>query len=148
MIKNIHASISTASLDPQAALDFVGDDANGAALLFIGAVRNHNLNRPVEGVTYDCHPELATTILREIATEAQSQTTPDLRVFVSHFSGFLPINGISVVIATASPHRDDAYVANRYIIEQIKLRLPVWKHEHYTDGQAAWLEGTPITKAF
>ena len=60
---------------------------------------------------------------------------------VVHRTGELAIGEVSVAIAVSSPHRAEAYEASRYVIEEIKKRLPVWKKEHYTDGAAAWVEG-------
>ena len=63
------------------------------------------------------------------------------RIAVVHRVGDLAIGEVSVAIAVSSPHREASFDAARYIIEQIKQRLPVWKHEHYVDGEAQWLDG-------
>ncbi|MDC7684429.1 molybdenum cofactor biosynthesis protein MoaE [Asticcacaulis sp. BYS171W] len=144
MTSSIHAEIKVSRLNIEDAMDFADRAENGACALFVGRVRNHNLGRPVDGVSYDAFDDLARNTLREICTEAVSRFGEDLTCFVEHFKGFLPIGGISVIIAVGSPHRDSAYRANRYIIEELKKRVPVWKEEHYTDGQPEWLEGQSV----
>jgi molybdopterin synthase catalytic subunit len=140
----IYTQVSSQDLSIDNALEFVDDAYNGAACLFVGRVRNHNLNRPVDGVTYDVYDELAKKEMQRICQEAQSNSEDALRLYMAHYKGYLPVGGISVIIATGSAHRNTAYSANRFMIEALKIRVPVWKSEHYCDGQAQWLEGNPL----
>jgi len=133
--------VETKSIDAQQALDFVADDANGAANLFLGAVRNHNQGREVEGVSYDVYEELAVNNFRDICEEAISKWGKELRLYVVHGKGRLNIGGLSIVIAAGSPHRKESFEACRYVIEEIKHRSPVWKQEHYIDGDSDWVQG-------
>ncbi len=135
-----HSAVGTAPIDPTSVLERVGERADGAALLFLGVVRDHADGRPVEGMRYDAYVEMAEGVLAEIAAEAAERLGTD-RVAVVHRTGELAIGEVSVAIAVSSPHRAEAYDASRYVIEEIKKRLPVWKKEHYTDGAAAWVEG-------
>jgi molybdopterin synthase catalytic subunit len=121
-------------------LDRVGGRADGAVLLFLGVVRDHAEGRAVSGMTYEAYESMAEGVLRAIAREAVDVLGTD-RVAVMHRVGDLEIGEVSVAVAVSSPHRDRAYEASRYVIEQIKGRLPVWKREHYTDGEAAWVPG-------
>lgn len=66
---------------------------------------------------------------------------PETRYYVAHYKGELPVGGISVIIAVSAPHRAETFEACRYVIEELKLRAPVWKQEHYTDGKSDWLPG-------
>lgn len=116
------------------------DDA-GAQLVFSGVVRNRNEGQAVLAVTYDAHRPLAEQTFREIAEEACARWGADLSVVVAHRAGRLSVGEVSVVVGVASPHRDEAYEASRYVIEQLKVRSPVWKKEHYADGDSAWLKG-------
>jgi molybdopterin synthase catalytic subunit len=121
-------------------LERVGAAEDGAAVLFLGIVRNHNDGAPVSGMAYDAYDDMAEKVLDEIAGEAAERLgTP--RVFVVHRVGELGIGEVSVAIAASSPHRAESFDAARYVIEAIKQRLPVWKKEHYTDGGSKWLEG-------
>ena len=137
----IFAEVSSDPIDTAALLAKVGSDEDGAALLFIGVVRDHAEGRKVTGMRYDVYAEMATEVLREIALEASIPLGTD-RIAVAHRFGELKIGDISVGIAVSSPHRSEAYEASRFVIEEIKKRLPVWKKEHYVDGVSEWVEGT------
>jgi molybdopterin synthase catalytic subunit len=136
----IHCSVGPDVIDPGAVLSRVGSDEDGAALLFVGVVRNHADGRPVSGMRYDAYLEMAQKELGEIAREAAEQLRTD-RVAVEHRTGELDIGEVSVAIAVSSPHRAQSFDAARYVIEEIKKRLPVWKKEHYMDGSDRWVGG-------
>jgi molybdopterin synthase catalytic subunit len=143
----VHARITDSAIDPAAVLADVGSPADGAALLFLGTVREQNDDRPVSGMRYDAYADMAEAVLAAIVEEAAAQAGSD-RISAVHRTGELKIGDVSVAIAVSSPHRGEAFAAARYIIEQIKLRLPVWKHEHYRDGDSRWLDGaTPPVPA-
>jgi len=137
----IHAAIVHDPIETGDVLAKVGAPEDGATLLFLGMVRDHADGRPVTGMTYEAYEEMGTPVLHEIAAEAAQRIESD-RVAVVHRVGDLTIGDVSVAIAVSSPHRAEAYDASRYIIEEIKKRLPVWKKEHYTDGAHEWVEGT------
>lgn len=141
---NIHVEVRDvlqSPLDTVEALAFVEAPENGAGALFLGAVRNRNQGRDVKGVSYDVFAPLAEQSFTEICKEAQGKWGPDLRLYVVHGKGHLPVGGLSIIIAAGSPHRDEAFRACRYVIEEIKNRSPVWKQEHYTDGDSEWVQG-------
>jgi molybdopterin synthase catalytic subunit len=140
----VHAAIVHEPIETAEVLSRVGAREDGAILLFLGMVRDHAEGRPVTGMTYEAYEEMATPVLREIAQEAAQRIGSD-RVAVVHRVGELSIGDVSVAIAVSSPHRAESYDASRYVIEEIKKRLPVWKKEHYTDGVQEWVEGTVPT---
>jgi len=143
----IHARITSEPLDPAAALASARTDADGALLLFVGAVRNHADGRAVTGMRYDAYVDMAQEVLLGIAGEAAEELGSP-RVWVEHRIGRLAIGEASVVIVSASPHRQESFDAVRYVIEEIKKRLPVWKKEEYVDGEEGWVAGrTPGTGA-
>jgi molybdopterin synthase catalytic subunit len=142
----VMAHVGPEPIDPTQVLARVGGDADGAAILFIGTVRDHNEGRPVRGVFYEAYEEMATKVLAEVASEACAKMDGG-QIAVVHRVGELAIGELSVAIAVSSPHRGAAYDASRYVIEEIKKRLPVWKHERYVDGDARWLEGSDPTAA-
>lgn len=113
---------------------------DGAVLLFLGTVRNHNLGRAVEGLEYEAYREMGEEILARIAREAETSFQTQ-RIGIYHRTGTLAVGEVSTVIAVATPHREEAYGASRYIIEEIKKRLPVWKKEMYVEGDASWVQG-------
>lgn len=131
-------------LDAAAGLSFVSEAANGAEALFVGTVRNHNQGKPVLGVSYDVFEPLAKQSFREICAEAQNQWGEGIDLYVVHARGRLDVGGISIVIAAGSPHRDEAFKACRYLIEEIKHRSPIWKLEHYADGDSEWTQGCEL----
>lgn len=137
----ILSSVSPDVIVPAEVLARVGSDEDGAVLLFLGIVRDHADGRAVKGMHYDGYVEMAEPILAEIAAEAATRLGTE-RLAVAHRIGDLVIGDVSVAIAVSSPHRAEAYEASRYVIEEIKTRLPVWKKEHYADGGARWVEGT------
>ena len=124
---------------------FISSVEFGASIFFTGTVRNHNNNKSVIGITYDSHDELVIKSFEEIYKEADEKLNiQDKAVFIEHAKGYLNLGEMSIIIAVACKHRDQAYVLSRYIIEEIKKRSPIWKKEHYTDNQSDWLKGNPI----
>ena len=82
----------------------------------------------------------------EIYNEAdQKLDIKDKAVFIEHAKGYLNLGDVSIIIAVACKHRDQAYVLSRYIIEEIKKRSPIWKKEHYQNEDSEWLKGNPIS---
>lgn len=144
MSKAIHVEISERPLNIQKACDFVSDAAHGAINTFIGAVRNHHEGQKVTGITYDVHDALAKKTLYEICEEAHG-LWPETKYYAAHYKGTLDIGGVSVLIAVSAAHRAETFEACRYVIEEIKKRLPVWKQEHYPDGKSEWLPGHSLT---
>jgi molybdopterin synthase catalytic subunit len=138
----IHADVVRGPIDPGRVLARVGGAEDGAVLLFLGVVRNHAEGRAVDGITYDAYEAMAQEVLSAIATEAAGLLGTD-RISVVHRVGRLEVGECSAAIAVSSPHREEAYRASRYVIEEIKKRLPVWKKERYSGGDEAWVTGTP-----
>lgn len=118
-----------------------GGSTCGAQSVFLGKVRDRNHGRDVESVFYDAFEPLAERIIAQICEEARAQWGAALRLSVVHCVGELMPGQLSVAIVVASPHRDEAYRASRYVIEEIKVRAPIWKKERYVDGETEWLKG-------
>ena len=125
---------------------FIKDSKFGASIYFLGTVRNINDNKKVIGITYDSHDEMVIKSFEEIYNEAdQKLDIKDKAVFIEHAKGYLNLGDVSIIIAVACKHRDQAYVLSRYIIEEIKKRSPIWKKEHYENEESEWLKGNPIS---
>ena len=125
---------------------FIKDSKFGASIYFLGTVRNVNDNKTVTGITYDSHDEMVIKSFEEIYNEAdQKLDIKDKAVFIEHAKGYLNLGDVSIIIAVACKHRDQAYVLSRYIIEEIKKRSPIWKKEHYQNEDSEWLKGNPIS---
>lgn len=145
MTGKIDIIISGKTLDIPAALDFVSDPACGAIATFIGAVRNEHQGRDVIGISYDVFEPLAQSILRKTCEEVRDTHNNKINICIAHYKGRLDIGGISVVIAVSTLHRAESFDACRTLIEQLKQQAPIWKQEHYADGDSVWLKGHDLT---
>ena len=134
----MRTAIVDAPIDTAALIRDVGRSANGATLLFIGTVRDVNDGRPVSGMEYSAYRSMAERELADIAREASERFGSD-DIAIEHRLGTLELGDASVAIAVAHPHRGPAYDASRYVIEQLKQRVPIWKREHYVNGDLAWV---------
>lgn len=132
-------ALVTEALDVSAIASSVSHDACGALVLFVGTVRDRFEGRAVDRITYSGYQPMARARLARIAAELEHEH-PGARVAIVHRLGTLRVGEASVVIAVAAPHRDAAYVASRVALERLKREVPIWKREHYRDGNAAWRE--------
>ncbi len=121
----------------------VEDAARGAVVVFVGNVRNSFGGLPVDRITYSAYPAMAELRLNRIVRELEAGA-PGTRVEIVHGLGTLEVGEASVVIASASAHRRQAYETNRLALERLKAEVPVWKREHYADGRSAWREEEPL----
>lgn len=135
---------SDAALDPAAAIAFVSDPGFGGIDVFIGKVRDLNQGRAVQGITYDLFVPLVLNTFQQLAAEVEAEFGPRLKLYVGHAKGRLAVGEVAVVVAAGSPHRDEAFRACRALIEAVKHRSPIWKQEHYEDGNSVWSEGCSL----
>lgn len=135
-------------IDPSALVRSVAHPAYGAVLLFLGVVREVNDGRGVTGIEYSAYEAMAARELAAIAQEAESRFEA-VSVAIEHRLGELSLEEASVGIAVAHAHRDVAYDASRWIIEELKRRVPIWKREQYVDGTREWVDpsGRPVAAA-
>jgi molybdopterin synthase catalytic subunit len=128
-------------IDSAALLAEVQRSRNGASVLFVGTVREVNDGRAVTGMEYTAYEAMAQRELERIVDEAADRfATED--VVVEHRLGSLDVGEVSVAIVAAHGHRARAFDAARYVIEELKRRVPVWKLEHYVDGTREWIDPT------
>ena len=137
----IRCEVNDQAIQPQKIFEFARDLGHGAQAFFFGSVRAENRGREVIAVAYDAAPILAQKVIHEIAAECVEKWGSDLRIAVYHRTGKLGVGELSVGIGVTSRHRDESFQACRYIIEQIKVRVPIWKKEFYADGETDWLKG-------
>ena len=137
----MQVALVRAPIDAAAVLTAVADHATGATTLFLGTVRDVNDGRPVDGIEYSAYEPMARRELAAIAAEAAERWAP-ARVVVVHRLGTLLLGETSVAIAVAHPRRGPAMDAQRYVIEELKRRVPIWKLEHYADGSREWVDPT------
>lgn len=130
--------LSEAAIDGLAEKFALGDSAAGACVVFEGWVRDHNAGRPVLRLDYQAYAALAQNEGEAIIAESFARF--ELRgARAIHRVGSLAIGDLAVWVGVSSDHRDAAFAACRWIIDEIKLRVPIWKNEHYANGESGWL---------
>ncbi|MFL5581127.1 MAG: molybdenum cofactor biosynthesis protein MoaE [Gemmatimonadaceae bacterium] len=139
----MRAAIVQHPLDPSRLLAEVASPANGAAVLFVGTVRETNDGRAVTGIDYSAYAGMAERELGDIAREA-CERFGTRHVVVEHRVGTLGLGEASVAIAVAHARRAQAYEASRWVIEEIKRRVPIWTREHYRAGTGEWVDPTRV----
>lgn len=130
--------ITDQAIEPEHLRDSLMDAAAGAFVGFEGWIRNHNEGQDVSRLEYEVYEPLAVKEGRKIIEEAM-QKFPLLHAHCVHRCGLLEIGECAVWVGVTSAHRDEAFAACRYIIDQVKVRLPIWKKEHYAEGHSGWV---------
>ncbi len=126
--------------------DFISPykDHHGCESIFTGYVRNTNDGKSVKYMEYTAHKKLARNTMITMVEEAKEEWGKTLDIIIVHRLGKLALGEISVYISVRAPHRDVAYSASRYLIEELKKRVPIWKKEFCDDNNYAWLDGVPL----
>jgi len=125
----------TQRLSVDALLAAVQGPERGGTCVFLGTVRSED---DVTGIEYSAYDQMAIAEIERMLGEARERW-PEARVALQHRVGLIPVGEASIAIAAAAPHRDAAFAACRYVIEEVKKRLPVWKKELRGDGRATWV---------
>ncbi len=119
----------------------VGHHGAGALTVFLGTVRDQNDGRSVTGIDYSAYDAMARAEMQRVADEALVRY-PHVRLLVEHRIGYLGLGEVSIGIAAAHPRRALSMDAVRFVIEEVKKRVPIWKREHYADGTREWVDPT------
>ena len=130
--------LSDQPLDPAALKASLADARAGACVTFEVWVRNHNDGRPVLALDYEAYGALAKKEGARIIAEALEKFSVTRAVCI-HRTGNLKIGDLAVWVGVAAAHRGAAFDACRYLIDEVKARVPVWKKEHYADGSTEWV---------
>lgn len=128
-------------IDPAALIAEVSSPQCGAVSIFLGTVRDESDGRAVDGIDYTAYTAMAEAELAKIVAEAAMRFAGTSLV-VEHRIGSLELGDVSVGIVAAHAHRAPALESVRYVIEEVKKRVPVWKLEHYADGTREWIDPT------
>ncbi len=139
-------AIVDAAIDPAALLAEVAATGIGATTLFVGTVRDVNEGRVVTGIEYSAYVPMAQAELQRIVSEAVALFASPAIVVV-HRIGALGLGEASVAAVTAHAHRGSALDAMRYVVEQLKARVPIWKRELYADGTREWVNAASALAA-
>lgn len=130
-------AVTATPLDLAAHAAAVTHPAAGAVVSFAGVVRDHDHGRRVQWLEYEAHPS-AEAVLKEVAAEVAAD--PAVRgIAVSHRVGRLEVGEVALAAAVATAHRAEAFAACARLVDQVKARLPVWKHQVFTDGTDEWV---------
>ena len=125
-------------IDPEQLRDELLDHAAGAYTSFEGWIRNLNEGQEVLRLEYEAYAPLALSEGQKVVNEAM-QKFGILHARCVHRTGLLELGECAVWVGVSSGHRDEAFLACRYIIDEVKVRLPIWKKEHYVDGHSGWV---------
>lgn len=138
-------TLSDCAIDGAALTAALADAAAGACVTFEGWVRNRNDGRAVLRLDYQAYARLAQAEGARILAEA-AQRFDIVAARCAHRTGSLAIGDLAVWVGVSAGHRDAAFAACRYIIDEVKQRVPIWKNEHYADGESGWLhpDNTPV----
>jgi molybdopterin synthase catalytic subunit len=137
--------VTNEAIDLNELVRYVTDPEAGAIVTFIGTTRNNNEGRRVIALDYEAYPEMAEKELARIGDDARKQW-PICRMTIVHRLGPVQIGEASVIIAVSSAHRDAAFAATRFAIEEIKKTVPIWKKEVFEGGEV-WI-GTQTGQRF
>ena len=132
------SGIVTVPIDIAAIVSEVQAPVNGAIATFLGTVRNRSHSRSVLSLEYSAYTAMANSEMEAIVREATA-LSPGVEIVAVHRVGELAVGDVCVLIAAAHPHRGPAFDACRYVIEEIKKRVPIWKRERYADGSSEWV---------
>lgn len=141
MAAEIAYALSTSPIEVHAAYDAVRRPGAGGVALFVGAVRDTDGGRPVVGLGYSAHPT-AEGVLRDVVHEVLDGQ-PVHSAIALHRLGDLVVGDLALVVAVACSHRAEAFPLCERLVEQIKARVPIWKHQTYVDGTDEWV-GAPL----
>jgi molybdopterin synthase catalytic subunit len=139
----VGAWLTDGPIDLPRLLADVACDGAGGTVVFLGTVRRSAEDGDVVAIEYSAYREMADAEFERIAAETAAQW-PAARIVLRHRLGLVPLGEASVAVVAAAPHRADAFAACRFLIEQTKARVPLWKKEHFGSGAARWVEGRPV----
>ena len=139
--------LSAAPLDAGTLLRELAHAGAGACVTFEGRVRDSNAGRAVRQLDYQAYTALAEAEGKRILAEAMQQF-PIVDIRCAHRTGALAIGDLAVWVGVSAAHRDAAFGACRFVIDEVKRRVPIWKNEHYADGESGWLhpDNTPVAE--
>lgn len=125
-------------IDYHALTESVRSPRAGAVVLFLGTVREFTDEKQTTALDYDAYPEMAIAKMRELVAEAAGRW-PVIEAVIEHRVGHLELGDVCVAVAVSSPHRRDAFEAGQFLIDELKVRVPIWKKENWIDGESEWV---------
>lgn len=132
--------LTSETIDITSLLAAVQTPDRGGIASFVGVVRNHHEGRAVVRLTYSAYGPMVETECAKIIAEAERRWP--VAVALRHRVGELEVGDVAIAVAVGAGHRDAAFLACRYIVEEVKRRAPIWKREFYADGSVGWVDPT------
>jgi molybdopterin synthase catalytic subunit len=134
-------------IDYAALTESVRSHDSGAVVLFLGTVRELTSGRRTVALDYDAYGPMAEAKLQDLEAEARRRWPVD-QVAIVHRIGHLELGDVSVAVAVSCPHRHDAFEAARFLIDTLKVTVPIWKKENWSDGTTEWVhpDGAPTAE--
>jgi molybdopterin synthase catalytic subunit len=129
--------LSDQPVDPATLIGAVQSPERGGIACFLGTVRNHHQGRDVLRLEYSAYAPMVEAECARIVAESESRW--DVVISLRHRVGRLEVGEVAVAVVAASAHRDEAFVACRHVIEELKRRVPIWKREYFADGSVEWV---------
>lgn len=142
MKRRIH--VTEALIDAHSELLFLTESDGGAVDIFLGTTRRFTNGKETVSLSYEAAERLAIAEMHRLLDDA-SESWPLIRATIIHRIGLVPVHEASVLIGVATAHRDESFLACRYLIDELKKRVPIWKREKFADGSEEWVDGVTPT---
>ena len=133
----LRATVTRESISPTELSELVSDEACGTVVVFAGVVRNHDGGKEVIKLTYEIHPSASDQI--DLITRAVLESADVVKVAVSHRYGEIDIGDVAFAVAVSAVHRQSAFDTASLLVDEIKAKLPIWKHQLFADGSDEWV---------
>ena len=134
----VRAAVAEGTLDVAEHAALVEHAGAGAVVTFAGVVRDHDSGKSVAGLTYSAHPTAA-AVVAEVAADVAARAAGVRAIAVSHRIGALGVGDVALACAVAADHRREAFTTCAELVDEVKRRLPVWKHQAFADGTDEWV---------
>ena len=134
----VRAAVAEGTLDVAEHAALVEHAGAGAVVTFAGVVRDHDGGKSVTGLTYSAHPTAA-AVVAEVAADVAARAAGVRAIAVSHRIGALGVGDVALACAVAADHRREAFTTCAELVDEVKRRLPVWKHQAFADGTDEWV---------
>lgn len=134
--------LTSDAIDVSPLLAAAQQTAAGAVVVFLGITREFTGDRQTVALDYEAYPEMAERELAKLETEARRRW-PLVECCLVHRLGHVPLSEASVAVVVSAPHRADAFEAARWLIDELKQSVPIWKRERWADGSEEWVHPSP-----
>lgn len=138
----VRAVLSAEPISVDQAIAAVESDTAGAVVSFSGVVRNHDSGKPVDRLSYSAHPtahRIMADVVAQLVAEHSGEAEQPVRIWAAHRIGMLEIGDPALVCAVAAAHRGQAFAVCSELVDRVKLQVPIWKEQFFSDGTVEWV---------